>query len=107
MKNVIFFFGFLFALLLINSTPGWANTILSKESISDGIRRVVILDNNGKQISQFQKCDKTTSEWFEARLDNSTKKWVFTIDGESERRARIIYYKAEQARFERSFNRSQ
>ena len=94
--------GFL-SIFLFELSPVLANTILSQETVSDGVRRVVFLDDNGNKISQFQKCDKKTSGWFEARLDESSKKWVFTAKGERERQAKALFYAAESRRQERQY----
>ena len=104
MKQIKFLF--IAALLVsIYSMEIEAATVISKEAVASGVRKVIIRQDDGATVERFELCDKETSSWLPARLDPATNSWVLTRAGEDAREAKRAYIRGLHSRWEREERR--
>lgn len=71
---------------------GWAPpvnaAVRTVETVQQDVRKVTLADNGGIATVRFERRDQGTCAWFEARFDESSKRWVYTRAGEAARRGK-------------------
>lgn len=82
--------GCLIAVLSLGAASTAAAASRATESIGSDVRKVVITEDNGSARTIFERRDKFTCAWFEARLDPQSNSYVYTPTGETARRAKTL-----------------
>ena len=80
--------GCLIAVLALGAASAVAAASRATESIGSDVRKVVITQDNGSTRTIFERRDRLTCAWFEARLESQSSRYVYTPAGEAARRAR-------------------
>ena len=68
------------AVLLMGWTSLNAATVQTVESVTDGIRKVTVVEDNGNRRAIFERRDSFTCGWFEVEKD-ATGVWRHTAAG--------------------------
>ena len=82
-----------------------AATVISKETVASGVRKVIVQQDDGATVERFELCDKETSSWLPARLDVATNSWILTRAGEDAKEAKRVYLRDLHTRWEREERR--
>ena len=75
-------------MMLFFDSATHADTLVSKEVVDEGVRKLIFQRDDGSKFEKFEMCDRLTSAWYEARFDTTSKRWVLTQAG-VEAKARI------------------
>ena len=105
MKNLKFLI-FTVSLLSTISMKAEAATVISRESVEPGVRKVILRQDDGTVVENFELCDKETSSWLPARLDVATNTWILTNAGEDAKVAKQVYIRDLHLRWQREERRS-
>ena len=93
-------------LMSISSMEVKAATVISKETVASGVRKVVVQQDDGTTVERFELCDKETSSWLPARLDPASNSWIVTRAGENVKETKREYIRELHLRWEREERRS-
>ncbi len=105
MKSIKFLI-FTISLLSLVSMNAEAATVISRESVEPGLRKVILRQDDGTVVEKFELCDKQSSSWLPARLDGATNTWILTNSGEDAKIARQEYIRDLHLRWQREERRS-
>ena len=79
---------FLIAMLVFGLSSAAEAASRATQSVTNDVRKVSITDDNGGTRTIFERRDKFTCAWFEARLDARSNSYVYTPAGEAARRTK-------------------
>ena len=86
----------LLIIFFVNSSAHAAK-ILSKETIADGVRKLIVQRDDGSKFEKFEMCDNSTSAWYEAQFDTTSNRWVFPQAGaEAKERIQTLHRRWER-----------